>query len=79
MFYSYSATVVYETTNVIALIQLSFASQWMQSTMSATIVNPAICEVRAVIRFLGANGSSAAQIHKDLCFVFGPTAAWVKE
>ena len=46
----------------------------MQSTMSVTIVNPAICEVRAVIRFLSAKGSAAAQIHEDLCFVFGPTA-----
>jgi [histone H3]-lysine36 N-dimethyltransferase SETMAR len=41
--------------------------------MSAIIVAPASCEVRAVIRFLCAKGSSAAEIHRELCLVYGPT------
>jgi len=45
----------------------------MQTRMAAKIVAPASCEVRAVIRFLCAKGSSAAQIHRELCLVYGPT------
>lgn len=45
----------------------------MQRTMAAKIVDPANCEVRSVIRFLCAKGSSAAEIHRELCLVYGPT------
>jgi hypothetical protein len=31
------------------------------------IDNPASCEIRAVIRFLGAKNMSAAEILRDLC------------
>lgn len=41
--------------------------------MSAIIVSSASCEVRAVIRFLCAKGSSAAEIHRELCLVYEPT------
>ncbi|XP_025412441.1 protein GVQW3-like [Sipha flava] len=41
--------------------------------MSAIIVAPASCEVRAVIRFLCAKGSSASEIQRELCLVYGPT------
>lgn len=44
----------------------------MQIAMAATIVSPASCEVRGVIRFLLAKGSSAAEIHRELCLVYGP-------
>lgn len=40
--------------------------------MSAAIENPAKCEVRAVIRFLLAKNLSAADIHRELCAVYGP-------
>lgn len=40
--------------------------------MSAAIENPAKCEVRAVIRFLLAQNVSAADIHRQLCTVYGP-------
>lgn len=40
--------------------------------MAETIVDPASCEVRGVIRFLLAKGSSAAEIHRELCLVYGP-------
>jgi cytochrome c-type biogenesis protein CcmH/NrfF len=32
---------------------------------------PVSCEVRAVIRFLHAEGQSAAKIHRRLCRVYG--------
>jgi hypothetical protein len=32
---------------------------------------PASCEVQAVIRFLHAEGQSAAEIHRRLCHVYG--------
>ena len=41
--------------------------------MAAKIVAPANCEVRSEIRFLCAKGSSAAEIHPELCPVYGPT------
>jgi cytochrome c-type biogenesis protein CcmH/NrfF len=34
---------------------------------------PASCEVRAVIRFLHAEGQSATEIHRRLCRVYGDT------
>lgn len=40
--------------------------------MSAAIENPAKCEVRSVIRFLCAKNHSAAEIHRELCAVYGP-------
>lgn len=40
--------------------------------MSAAIENPAKCEVRSVIRFLLAKNHSAAEIHRELCAVYGP-------
>uniref|UniRef100_A0A1B6DDI6 Mos1 transposase HTH domain-containing protein n=1 Tax=Clastoptera arizonana TaxID=38151 RepID=A0A1B6DDI6_9HEMI len=40
--------------------------------MSAAIENPAKCEVRSVIRFLYAKNHSAAEIHRELCAVYGP-------
>jgi hypothetical protein len=33
--------------------------------------NPAKCEIRAVIRFLYTKNMSAAEIHRDLCAVYG--------
>ena len=39
--------------------------------MCAAINNPASCEVRAVIRFLLARNNNAAEIHKQLCEVYG--------
>ena len=41
--------------------------------MDTTIAAPASCEVRAVIRFLHAEGHSAAEIHRRLCLVYGDT------
>ncbi|KAL4127342.1 hypothetical protein QTP88_011517 [Uroleucon formosanum] len=41
-------------------------------TMSVKIVAPARCEVRAVIRFFCAKGSSAAKIYRELSLVYGP-------
>jgi hypothetical protein len=32
---------------------------------------PASCEIRAVIRFLHAEGQSAAEIHRQLCHAYG--------
>lgn len=40
--------------------------------MSAVIENPAKCELRGVIRFLWAKNLSAAEIHRELCTVYGP-------
>ena len=40
--------------------------------MCAAINNPAKCEVRAVIRFLLAGNNNAAEIHRQLCEVYGP-------
>jgi transposase len=40
--------------------------------MCAAINNPTSCEVRAVIRFLHAKQMSAADIHRELCMVYGP-------
>jgi len=40
--------------------------------MCAAINNPASCEVRAVIRFLLARNNNAAEIHGQLCEVYGP-------
>jgi hypothetical protein len=31
---------------------------------------PAICEIRAVIRFLHAKNTSAAEMHRELCSAF---------
>jgi hypothetical protein len=33
--------------------------------------NPASCEIRAVIRFLRAKNVNAAEIHRELCAVYG--------
>lgn len=41
--------------------------------MSTTIESPAKCEVRAVIRFLHAEGCSAAEIHRRMSNVYGKT------
>jgi hypothetical protein len=35
------------------------------------IDNPASCEIRAVFRFLQIKNTSAAQIHRELCAVYG--------
>jgi hypothetical protein len=40
--------------------------------MCAAINNPASCEVRAVIRFLHAKQMNAADIHCELCVLYGP-------
>ncbi|GBM54363.1 hypothetical protein AVEN_171088-1 [Araneus ventricosus] len=47
---------------------------------------PAPCEVRSVIRFLSARNLSAADNHRQICEVYGPTAMcegkvrkWVRE
>jgi hypothetical protein len=39
--------------------------------MDTIIAAPASCEVRAVIRFLYAEGQSAAEVHRRLCLVYG--------
>ena len=39
--------------------------------MDSIITAPARCKVRAVIRFLHAEGQSAAEIHRPLCRVYG--------
>jgi len=39
--------------------------------MDTIIAAPASCEVRAGIRFLHAEGQSAAEIHRWLCHVYG--------
>jgi len=39
--------------------------------MDTIIAAPASCEVCAVIRFLHAEGQSAAEIHRRLCLVYG--------
>ena len=39
--------------------------------MDTVIAAPASCEVRAVIRFLHAEGQSGAEIHRRLCRVYG--------
>jgi hypothetical protein len=40
--------------------------------MCAVIETPAECEIRAVIRFLQAEGHSAAEIHRRMSAVYGP-------
>src|SRR5215469_6009725 len=40
--------------------------------MCAAINNPASCKVHAVIRFLLARNNNAAEIHRQLCEVYGP-------
>ena len=39
--------------------------------MAATIDAPAKCELRSVIRFLQAEGRSAAEIHRRMSKVYG--------
>jgi hypothetical protein len=39
--------------------------------MCPAIDNPASCEIRAVIHFLCAKNMSAAEIHHQLCVVYG--------
>ncbi|KAL4704839.1 hypothetical protein ACJJTC_001314 [Scirpophaga incertulas] len=39
--------------------------------MPPTIVSPAACEVRAVIRFLSAKGVKPIDIHREICEVYG--------
>jgi hypothetical protein len=39
--------------------------------MCPVIDNPASCEIRAVIRFLHAKNISAAEMHSELCVVYG--------
>jgi hypothetical protein len=39
--------------------------------MCPAIDNPASCEIRAVIRFLHAKNMSAADMHRELCTVYG--------
>jgi hypothetical protein len=38
--------------------------------MCPAIDNPASCEIRAVIRFLLAENTSAAEIYRELCAVY---------
>lgn len=57
---------------VFFLIQQSFAVYpCVQRTISAIIVDPASCGSRAEIRFSCAKRSSAAEIHRELCLVYG--------
>jgi hypothetical protein len=39
--------------------------------MAARIQSPAKCEVRSIIQFLNANGEHPAEIHKQICAVYG--------
>lgn len=47
--------------------------QWLLE-MFKTINRPADCEIRSVIRFLTAKNISAAEIHRQICEVYGPNA-----
>ncbi|GBM04738.1 hypothetical protein AVEN_20185-1 [Araneus ventricosus] len=54
--------------------------------MFKIIETPAPCEVRSVVRFLSARNLSAADIHRQICEVYGATAMcegkvckWVRE
>jgi hypothetical protein len=40
--------------------------------MCAAIETPSKCEIRAVIRFLQAEGHSAAEIYRTMSAVYGP-------
>ena len=40
--------------------------------MAALILSPANCEIRAVIRFPHSQKESPAEIHQQLCHVYGP-------
>ncbi|GBO14370.1 hypothetical protein AVEN_18350-1 [Araneus ventricosus] len=42
--------------------------------MFKIIESPAPCEVRSVIRFLSARNLSAADIHRQICEIYGATA-----
>ncbi|GBM40541.1 hypothetical protein AVEN_76946-1 [Araneus ventricosus] len=42
--------------------------------MFKIIESPAPCEIRSVIRFLSARNLSAADIHRQICEVYGATA-----
>ena len=42
--------------------------------MFKKIENPAACEMRSVIRFLNAKNMKAAEIHRQLCDVYGEHA-----
>ena len=42
--------------------------------MSKEIETTAVCEIRAVIRFLNAKGTTAAEIHRQICDVYGEGA-----
>jgi hypothetical protein len=39
--------------------------------MCPAIDNPASCEIRVIIRFLHAKNMSAAEIHCELCAIYG--------
>jgi hypothetical protein len=39
--------------------------------MCPAVDNPASCEIRAVARFLHAENKSAAEIHCELCALYG--------
>ena len=41
------------------------------SEMESSVASPASCEIRSVIRFLHAEGNSAAEIHRRLCGLYG--------
>ena len=43
-----------------------------QEKMAELMLSPANCEIRAVIRFLHAQNHSPAEIHRQLCHVYGP-------
>ena len=45
--------------------------------MDTVIAAPTSCEVRDVIRFLHAEGQSAAEIHRRLCRVYGDNVACI--
>jgi hypothetical protein len=39
--------------------------------MCPAIDNPVSCEIRSVVRFLRSKNMSAAEIHRELCAVYG--------
>jgi hypothetical protein len=43
--------------------------------MCPAIDNPTIYEIRAIIRFLHAKNMNAAEIHRELCAVYGQNVA----
>ena len=51
--------------------ELCPAQALLQASEMSKIETTATCEIRAVIRFLNARGTTAAEIHHQICDVYG--------